>query len=93
MTQELILQGFENLIQNLSYGLRYENGDFIGGLCKFRNHGVFIINKSLPVDRKITLIAEELKRINLERVYIRPALREIIEKSKQGDNHSWRDKV
>lgn len=79
MTQELILQGFESLIQNLSIDLRYEKGHFTGGLCKVGNRVVFIINHKLPIEKKIKLIADELKRLNLEQIYIRPALRNIIE--------------
>ena len=79
MTQELILQGFESLIQNLSIDLRYEKGDFMGGLCKVGGKDVFIINNKLPIDKKIKLIAVELNRLNLEQIYIRPALRNIIE--------------
>lgn len=82
MTQELILQGLESLIQNLSIDLRYEKGDFMGGLCKIRNKEVFIINNKLPIEKKITLMAVELNRLNLEQIYIRPALRDIIESKK-----------
>ena len=78
MTQELILQGFETLINNLSIDLRYEKGDFTGGLCKIGPKDIFIINDKLSIDKKIQLIANELKRLNLEQIYIRPALREII---------------
>ena len=79
MTQELILQGFESLIQNLSIDLRYEKGDFMGGLCKVGNKDVFIINNKLPIEKKIDLMAVELNRLNLEQIYIRPAIRNIIE--------------
>lgn len=82
MTQELILQGLESLIQNLSIDLRYEKGDFMGGLCKIDNKDVFIINNKLPIDKKINLMAVELNRLNLEQIYIRPALRDIIENRK-----------
>ena len=80
MTQELILQGFESLINNLSIDLRYEKGDFSGGLCKIGNKAVLIVNNKLPIDKKITLMADELNRLNLEQIYIRPVLRNIIEK-------------
>ena len=79
MTQELILQGFESLIQNLSIDLRYERGDFKGGLCKIDDKNVLIVNNKLPIDKKINLMAVELNRLNLEQIYIRPALRNIIE--------------
>ena len=79
MKPQHILQNFENLINNLSIDLRYEKGDFIGGLCKVGNKEVLIVNNKLPIEGKIKLMARELNRLNLERIYIRPALRNIIE--------------
>jgi len=82
MKTHLILQGFESLIQNLSIDLRYEKGDFTGGLCKMGTKSVLIINNKLPVESKIKVMANELNRLDLEQIYIRPALRDIIESSK-----------
>ena len=79
MKAQNILQGFENLIQNLSIDLRYEKGDFAGGLCHMPGKKIFIINNKLPVENKIKLIASELRSLDLKHIYIRPALREIIE--------------
>ena len=85
MTQEAILQGFETLIQNLSIDLRYEKGEFEGGLCRLQNKNLFIINNKLPVENKIKIIAAELRSLQLNHIYIRPALRKIIEEG-QEDN-------
>lgn len=73
-----ILQGFENLIQSLSIDLRYEKGDFAGGLCHLPGKSIFIINSKLPLENKIKLIAAELRAMELNHIYIRPVLREII---------------
>ncbi len=79
MKTQSILEGFENLIANLSIDLRYEKGDFAGGLCHMPDKRIFIINDKLPIENKIKLIASELKMIELNHIYIRPALRKIIE--------------
>jgi hypothetical protein len=79
MKEELILQGFESLIQYLSIDLRYEKCDFAGGLCRINSKNVLIINNKLPVEKKINIIAEELKQLNLDQIYIRPVLRQLIE--------------
>jgi len=73
-----ILQAFENLIQSLSIDLRYEKGDFAGGLCHLPGKTIFIINSKLPTENKIKLIAAELRAIELNHIYIRPALRKVI---------------
>jgi len=79
MRKELILQGFESLIENLSIIIRYEKGDFQGGLCTISDKKILILNHKLTLDQKISVIAQELKQLNLEKIYIRPALRAIIE--------------
>jgi len=78
MKRENILQAFENLVTNLSIDMRYEKGDFAGGLCRMPSKNILIVNAKLPVEQKIKLIASELKRLELNHIYIRPALREII---------------
>ena len=79
MKTQSILEGFENLIENLSIDLRYEKGDFSGGLCHMPDKSIFIINDKLPIENKIKLIASELRMMELNHIYIRPALRKIIE--------------
>ena len=79
MNPQSILQSFENLIQNLSIDLRYEKGDFAGGLCRMPGKRVLIINHKLPIENKIKLIASELRLLDLNHIYIRPALRKIID--------------
>ncbi len=78
MKTENVLQAFENLISSLSIDLRYEKGDFDGGLCRLPNKKVLIINSKLPVEQKIKLIAAELSSLDLNHIYIRPALRKIM---------------
>jgi hypothetical protein len=78
MKSHSILQGFENLIQSLSIDLRYEKGNFAGGLCRLQDRSIFIINPKLPIENKIKLIASELRALELNHIYIRPVLRRII---------------
>jgi hypothetical protein len=73
-----ILQAFENLVNSLSIDLRYEKGDFHGGLCRMPGKYVLIINSNLPTEQKIKLIASELSSLDLNHIYIRPVLRKII---------------
>ena len=78
MKTENILQAFENLVNNLSINLRYEKGDFNGGLCRMPDKNILIVNSRLPMEQKIKLIAAELNSLDLNHIYIRPALRKII---------------
>lgn len=82
MKIEKILQNFENLIENLSIDLRYEKGDFAGGICNMPDKKIFIINSKLPTENKVKIMASELKKMELNHIYIRPVLRKIIEEEK-----------
>ena len=42
------------------------------------NKYILIVNSKLPLEQKIKLIASELNSLDLNHIYIRPALRKII---------------
>ncbi|OQX95660.1 hypothetical protein B6I21_04265 [candidate division KSB1 bacterium 4572_119] len=83
MKNENVLQAFENLVEKLSIDLRYEKGDFSGGLCRMPEKNILIINSRLPEEQKVRLIAAELSMMELNHIYIRPALREIMFETEQ----------
>jgi len=74
-----LLADLEALCSNLNIELRYEKGDFEGGFCRIEDNQVIIINKALTDHRKIGVLARELGTLDLENVYIVPALRQIID--------------
>lgn len=77
--KQQLLQEVEELLERLSIPLRYEKGDFKGGLCRFNDRFCFILNKKLSVDQKLQILQSDLRLLNLDDVYIRPALREFLE--------------
>lgn len=79
MTEELILENLEKLLTDLNVDLRYEKGNFHGGLYRYRDKCAVVINKDLNVNHKITIVATELqKNFDLDSLYVIPALREVI---------------
>lgn len=50
------------------------------GLCRIRGESVFIMDKRLSVNAKITLLAECLRQMPLEEIYIMPAVRKILDR-------------
>jgi len=73
-----ILRELETLCSNLGIDLRYEKGDFEGGLCRVEKEQLLIINKTLSDQAKIRVLARELRTLDLENIYMVPALRRII---------------
>lgn len=87
MVESEILSNLENIVSQLGIHLRYEKGDFQGGVCRLRDARVLIINKSLQIQQKIEVIAKELSQIDLSGVFIIPALRELIETTAKTQSH------
>ncbi len=75
---EHLIQEIENLLAQLSIPLRYEKGNFKGGLCRVNEERLFILNKNLPLEQKLQIFREELTHLDLEDIFIRPVLRDYL---------------
>jgi len=78
MQEEEILSGLEKLVESLSIQLRYEKGDFAGGYCALKDKRMMIVNSSLSSAQRIKVLARELAAMNLDDVFVVPALRDVI---------------
>ncbi len=79
MDEEEALQAFEQIAQKLNLEIRYEKGDFKGGLCRIGDRQYLILQKNDPAYKKLSLFAQELKKFDLNDVYVVPAIRKFIE--------------
>ncbi len=80
MNENEILQGLEKLYADLEIELRYEKGDFSGGLFRYRDRQTAVLNRDLNDSQKISILARELRgKVDLEKLYLVPVLREVIE--------------
>lgn len=86
MNDDVILQELENIFEKLGITIRYEKGNFVGGLCRIKEDKIVILNKKLHIKKKIMLLAEELSRFNIDEIFILPAVKEIILDYKSDDN-------
>ncbi len=79
MHDDDILQSFEKLLIDLEVELRYEKGDFQGGIYRYKEKQQLILTKNLNSNQKIILMANELKtNFDLDNLYLVQALREVI---------------
>jgi len=79
MDEEEALEAFESLARKLQIDIRYEKGDFKGGLCRVGEQQVLILQKNDPAYKKLSLFARELRKLDLDNVYMMPAIRKFIE--------------
>ncbi len=54
----------ESFMKELGYTLRYEKGNFLGGECRLKEDKVVVINKFLPLEGKISTLAQVISKIN-----------------------------
>ncbi len=79
MTDEILLQELETIFTKLGLTVRFEKGNFKGGVCRVYENNVMIVNKKLPVKQQIQILSTELKNFNLDNIFILPKIRELID--------------
>ena len=87
MDQIAIIDELEELIKSFGVQIRNEpikqDEDLIkvaGGLCLLRGEYVLIINSKATTMDRINTLATALKHFDLDQIYLRPVLRELLDK-------------
>ena len=87
MDEEAIIVQLEELARGFGMQIRYEaikqdeeSNKVLGGLCLLKGESLLIINSRATGKDKIKVLAEALNRFPLDQIYIRPVLRELLEK-------------
>ncbi len=87
MDEDMIIDYLEELIERFGIRLRYEPVDtdeeltyVVGGLCLLKGEHVLIINSRAPAKDRIKALAIAVKHFDLDQLYIRPVLRELLDK-------------
>jgi len=84
-----IIGQLEELAVKFGLQIRYEPiriGDDLpnvpGGVCRLKGDNVLIINSNTTLRDKINTLAEAVKNFDLDRIYILPVIRELLEKAR-----------
>lgn len=89
MNDEELLFALETLAKTIDVQVRYEKGDFTGGLYRLGDFATILLQKGDPVYKKIQILARELGAFELDQIYVLPALRELItEEMQSGQNET-----
>lgn len=83
MDKDILLHQLENLAEKIGIEIRYEDIEndlpfSPGGLCRLGDRYVLIVNKAIPKEDMIRTVSLALVRFDLNRVYVRPGLREFL---------------
>jgi N-dimethylarginine dimethylaminohydrolase len=90
MDDDTIIEQLEELIERFGIQIRYEpikeeedSIHVVGGLCLLEREYVLIINSKATKSDKIKTLATALKHFDLDQIYLRPVLRELLDKIPQ----------
>jgi hypothetical protein len=87
MRQGRLLDECEALARKLGIEVRYEHlkssKPYPGGYCLLRQDPKIIMERNLPKAEKIARFAEIFTTLELDEVYLLPALRELIERHRR----------
>lgn len=76
---EKILDELIILMEKLGVDVKYDRGNFQGGLVKYENNDYFYINRKEKIETKINTIIEELKNLEIPPEYIKGDLKHFFE--------------
>jgi hypothetical protein len=90
-TKQLLAE-LEEIVSRLGYKLRYEKGNFEGGYCLLKESRLFVINSRNEAEKRAAIIARNIKELGIDDIYIKPQLREVIERE-SSKAHSKRNQA
>jgi hypothetical protein len=89
LENDALLAQLLNLVEALEIQIRYESLEegetsfFAGGLCRIGDRSVFFLNAKATKAEQIRALARGLGRFDLSQVYLKPAVRDLLEDSRQ----------
>jgi hypothetical protein len=83
LDEKTLLGELEALALRLEVNIRYESFEedpfSPGGICRIRGKPVIILNNAASSGEKCQTLAKALRRFDLNGLYLKPALRELLE--------------
>ncbi len=73
-----LLSKLEEIVGQLGLELRWDEGNFTGGICRLGDRTILVMNRSLPTFEKIRVLCRNLSHTDLSKIFVLPAIREQI---------------
>ncbi|MDX1740953.1 MAG: hypothetical protein R3178_06650 [Rhodothermales bacterium] len=84
MKTDQILKELEDVARQLGVDVRVERGGFRGGLCTIDDEQVIMLNKRQPAETRLSVLADSLRSLPVDTVFMRPVVRDALESSWKG---------
>ena len=91
MKTEHIINALEDVLHQFGVEVRWEKGRFQGGRCTINGEDLIMLNKHHPPEVHLAILAESLRDLPMDTVFLRPAVREAVETIWQRHPHSLRE--
>ncbi|PLX27568.1 MAG: hypothetical protein C0600_10225 [Ignavibacteria bacterium] len=86
--KDALLEELRETCEHLGYSIRYEKGDFSGGHCILKEKRLLVVNRKYTVEKKITTIARALSELGVDAIYVKPAVRELIDTEREKNENA-----
>ena len=75
---DTMYQDLEEVAARLGFSVILDSGPFKGGACTLDGDEMIVLNSSAPLEQRMQHLAEALGQRDLSRVYLKPAIRLIL---------------
>jgi|LJSS01.1.fsa_nt_gb hypothetical protein len=86
MKPERLLEELLHLARRCGLRVRREQGRFRGGYCILREQRLILLNRALPPEQMVVVLAEALRHVPLDGVPMKPAVRAWLEEVASGQH-------
>lgn len=88
LNDDILLEQLEELAERIGITIRYENmnaedSPASGGLCRLKGDYLLIVHSRATIPEKIRVVTRALRQFDLNGIYLRPFLRELLEESEE----------
>ena len=84
MNLKQVYQDFEELAEQLNIRLISGKGNFDGDYCMVEQDKYIVVNKNRPIKFRLKRLASAFSLVDLSKIYVKPAIREMIDVEKKG---------
>ena len=76
MDKEALFNQLLGLLEDLSVTVKYDRGNFTGGLFRYHEDNFFYVNRKEDIDHKLQTIINELKQLDIPQEMLSEDIRE-----------------
>lgn len=75
---EQLLEALIKLLEQMDITIKYDRGNFRGGLVRYRDKDYFYLNRRSDPEHKINTIISELRQINIPENLLTPQIKQYL---------------